>query len=66
MREKTGFCDNKGKHIRDGDKIKAISNGQTVRGEVEEVNGEWFLRMPNRYFCFALKYLDDIEILEDD
>lgn len=66
MGEKTGYYDRTGKAIKAGDRIKAIIGGQIVRGEVEEVNGEWFLRMPNRYFRFDLKDLDDVEILEGD
>lgn len=65
MRERTGYYDRNGKAICDGDKVKAIIGGQIIRGEVEEVNDEWYLRMPNRHFRFNLKDLDDIEILEE-
>ena len=66
MREKTGYCDRKGKAIRDGDKLWGMFNGDIVRGRVEEIGGSW--ELVNNDFALALRYFDDIdlEILEGE
>ena len=63
--QKTGYYDRTGKAIRDGDKVKAIIEGQIIRGYVEPRINDWDLFSRDLGLSFGLKDLDDIEILED-
>lgn len=42
-RERTGYYDRTGKAIKDGDRIKAIIDGQIYKGYVEEICDIWHL-----------------------
>lgn len=63
-RVKTGYYDHTGKAIRDGDKVKVIFRQQIHVGYAEQIGDEWFFT--DKYFAVNLKFVDDIEILEDE
>lgn len=62
--QKTGYYDRTGKAICDGDKVKAIFGQQIHVGYAEQIGDEWFFT--DKYFAVNLKFVDDIEILEDE
>jgi len=70
MREKTGYYDRHGKAIRDGDKIKAITDdGQIFTGYVEEIDDSWLVVVRANLIvkpANRLADLNDVEILEDE
>lgn len=61
---KTGFYDRTGKAIREGDKVKAIVDGQFVIGTVEDWDDDWIVHSPT--WSPLLDQCDDIIILEVD